>query len=56
MAKKNKMDGTHALGPVESIDSAEFFERVAGVIDQARKFVGRTADLTMSITYFAIGH
>ncbi|MDR0490920.1 MAG: PDDEXK nuclease domain-containing protein [Oscillospiraceae bacterium] len=32
-----------------------FFENVALTIEQARNFVGRTADLTMCITYFEIG-
>jgi hypothetical protein len=33
----------------------DFFEKVAQIIEQARKYVGRTADLTMCITYFEIG-
>lgn len=56
MAKKNKTDETHMLESIDSITSAEFFERVAGIVNQARNFVGRTADLTMSITYFSIGY
>jgi len=32
-----------------------FFDKVALLIEQARKFVGRTADLTMCVTYFEIG-
>jgi len=32
-----------------------FFENVAQIIEQARRFVGRTADLTMCVTYFEIG-
>jgi predicted nuclease of restriction endonuclease-like (RecB) superfamily len=32
-----------------------FFENVALIIEQARRFVGRTADLTMCATYFEIG-
>ena len=32
-----------------------FFKNVASIITEARKFVGRTADVTMSITYFEIG-
>lgn len=32
-----------------------FFENVARIIEQARHFVGRTADLTMCVTYFEIG-
>ena len=31
-----------------------FFENVAQIIEQARRFVGRTADLTMCITYFEV--
>jgi len=33
----------------------EFFDKVASLIEQARRFVGRTADLTMCVTYFEIG-
>lgn len=32
-----------------------FFENVVKLIENVRSFVGRTADLTMSITYFEIG-
>jgi len=32
-----------------------FFESVASIIEQARKYVGRTADLTMCVTYFEVG-
>jgi predicted nuclease of restriction endonuclease-like (RecB) superfamily len=33
----------------------EFFDKVASLIEQARGSVGRTADLTMCITYYEIG-
>ena len=33
----------------------DFFDRVAVVIEQARTYVGRTADLTMCVAYFEIG-
>jgi len=33
----------------------DFFENVAQIIEQARRLVGRTADLTMCVTYFEIG-
>lgn len=33
----------------------DFFENVAAIIEQARRFVGRTADLTMCVTYFEVG-
>jgi len=33
----------------------DFFDKVATLIEQARRFVGRTADLTMCVTYFEIG-
>jgi len=33
----------------------EFFKNVAQIIEQARRFVGRTADLTMCVSYFEIG-
>jgi predicted nuclease of restriction endonuclease-like (RecB) superfamily len=32
-----------------------FFDSVATIIEQARTYVGRTADLTMCITYYEIG-
>jgi len=32
-----------------------FFENVAQIIEQARKYVGRTANLTLCVTYFEIG-
>lgn len=32
-----------------------FFDNVATIIEQARTYVGRTADLTMCITYYEIG-
>ena len=35
--------------------NSEFFENVALIIERARKFVGRTADLTMCVAYFEIG-
>jgi predicted nuclease of restriction endonuclease-like (RecB) superfamily len=33
----------------------EFFGKVAKIIEQARTYVGRTADLAMCVTYFEIG-
>ena len=33
----------------------KFFNNVAKIIEQARKYVGRTVDLTMCITYFEVG-
>ncbi|MCL2260423.1 MAG: PDDEXK nuclease domain-containing protein [Fibromonadales bacterium] len=35
--------------------SDDFFEKVAFIIEKARVYVGRTADLTMCVTYFEIG-
>jgi len=35
--------------------SDNFFENVAKLVEQARRHVGRTADLTMCVTYFEIG-
>jgi predicted nuclease of restriction endonuclease-like (RecB) superfamily len=40
---------------VNSQSENEFFENVARIIEQARRFVGRTADLTMCVTYFEVG-
>jgi len=34
---------------------SSFFENVARIIENTRRFVGRTADLTMCVTYFEIG-
>jgi hypothetical protein len=34
---------------------SEFFDNVAQIIEQARAYVGRTADLTMCVTYFEVG-
>jgi predicted nuclease of restriction endonuclease-like (RecB) superfamily len=33
----------------------KFFENVASLIEQSRRYVGRTADLTMCVTYFEVG-
>jgi len=33
----------------------EFFNKIAAIIEQARKHVGRTVDLTMCITYYEVG-
>jgi len=44
-----------ALYTTEDPEIHEFFLRVAETIEQARKFVGRTADLTMTVTYFEVG-
>jgi predicted nuclease of restriction endonuclease-like (RecB) superfamily len=49
MAKDKITTQPHAL------NDTVFFENIAQVIEQARKFVGRTADLTMTITYLTIG-
>ena len=54
MTKKETTKTSNAA-PIADISTAGLFERVAVVIEQARKLVGRTADLTMSVTYFAIG-
>jgi len=40
---------------VKNQKNHDFFINVAQIIEQARRFVGRTADLTMCITYFEIG-
>ena len=43
------------LNTTKNTDIPEFFQHVANIIEQARKFVGKTADLTMSVTYFEVG-
>ena len=35
--------------------NSDFFDKVAALIEQARAHVGRTADLTMCVTYYEIG-
>ena len=39
----------------ETPEIPEFFSYIANIIEQARKFVGRTADLTTTVTYFEVG-
>jgi predicted nuclease of restriction endonuclease-like (RecB) superfamily len=36
-------------------NTAAFFDNVAHIIEQVRRFVGRTADLAMCVTYFEVG-
>ena len=43
------------LNTIKNTEIPEYFQHVANIIEQARKFVGKTADLTMSVTYFEIG-
>ena len=38
-----------------STNNIDFFDKVAALVEQARVHVGRTADLTMCVTYFEIG-
>ncbi|GHV19002.1 hypothetical protein FACS18949_07370 [Clostridia bacterium] len=33
----------------------QFFDNIVKLVEQARKYVGRTADLTMCVTYYEIG-
>jgi len=40
---------------IKNQNANDFFENVAQIIEQARRFVGRTADLTMCVTYFEVG-
>jgi predicted nuclease of restriction endonuclease-like (RecB) superfamily len=49
MAKEKKAK------PVQSRGRVEFFKKAASLIEQARAHVGRTADLTICITYFELG-
>jgi predicted nuclease of restriction endonuclease-like (RecB) superfamily len=37
------------------MNDKEFFASVAQTIEQARRYVGRTADLTMCLTYYEVG-
>ena len=48
--------GMSAKRPSASVlETDDFFTGVAAIIEQARQHVGRTADLTMCITYFEVG-
>ena len=40
---------------INQSQAMNFFESVAQIIEQARRFVGRTADLTMCVAYFEVG-
>jgi predicted nuclease of restriction endonuclease-like (RecB) superfamily len=44
-----------SLSEIINAGGNNFFENIAKLIEGVRSFVGRTADLTMSITYFEIG-
>jgi len=41
---------------MQKSNSFEFFENVAHIIEQSRKFVGRNTNFAMCVTYFEIGH
>ena len=43
------------MDKLQNLNGFEFFENVAKIIEQARKYVGRTADLTKCITNYEIG-
>ncbi|MCL1995451.1 MAG: PDDEXK nuclease domain-containing protein [Defluviitaleaceae bacterium] len=58
MAKKDnisKADEKTKMQLISSDSIFDFFENVVGIIEQARRHVGRTADLTMCVTYFEVG-
>ena len=40
---------------IKKKDANTFFENVAQVIEQARRYIGRAVDLTMCVTYYEIG-
>jgi len=40
---------------MQIVSKSDFFEGVAKLIESARAHVGRTADLTMCVTYYEIG-
>jgi len=43
------------MSEILKVESLAFFESIAQIIEKARAHVGRTADLTMCVTYFEIG-
>ena len=57
-AKTRPLGDRKRVKPVSSTKvapPAAFFETIARTIEHARRFVGRTVDLTMCVTYFEIG-
>jgi predicted nuclease of restriction endonuclease-like (RecB) superfamily len=54
MTKKENGNSEKSLALIEMPD-AVFFNRVAAVVEQARKFVARTADLVVTVSYYTIG-
>ena len=38
-----------------STGGSKFFDKITALVEQARIYVGHTADLTMCVTYFKIG-
>ena len=44
------------MDKLQNPNGFEFFDNVAQLIEQARKYVGRTADLTKCIINYKIGH
>jgi hypothetical protein len=55
--KKTKTEKNSALARenLAMENGGEFFDKVATLIEQARSYVGRTADLAMCVTYFGVG-
>ena len=53
----NKMNLTTAskLNITDKPNTSAFFEKVAQVIEQARRFIGYTADVTMCAAYYEVG-
>jgi len=43
------------MNKLKNTEANDFFENVAQIIESARKFVGRTANLTLCVTYFEVG-
>ena len=43
------------MDKLQNPNGFEFFENVAQIIEQSRKFVGRTTNKAMCVTYFEIG-
>jgi hypothetical protein len=43
------------MSMIKNPNAPVFFENVAQIIEKARTFVGRAADLTLCVTYFEIG-
>jgi predicted nuclease of restriction endonuclease-like (RecB) superfamily len=55
VADDNQEAQNYTKSAVMITENNNFFDSVARIIEQARAYVGRTADLAMCVTYFEVG-